>query len=389
MVAVYWICFTLARKTHNIIQPLKASIRLLTNAAVTKYDAFKDYSLDGDEKNILICGDGDLSYGACLAEKLNKSRPDVKILATVLESELEHNQIFRDSERNIETIRKSGHEVAFKVDATHLNDLFPHNYYHRIQWNFPHWKGKTNNKRNRHLMSEFFRSSCPLLADRGQIHLALLDHQGGMRAKSSSEWKRSWLTPQYAADHELLLTHHLDFTPFYNLSAYQFRDRPFCTGEDSRTKSNTYIYTKNGGKNIIVPKDIQMYSSFTLYLSLPYSLPCSANFNVSTANLWTVNEILDIHHIEKVVNSKVPYGIRPEVKLYRILRSPSVADDWTVVEYNVALFGESIPINMSLANKLKMAIEDEIQIMTQDTRRGGWPASNILPSSVYFARGWF
>jgi hypothetical protein len=44
---------------------------------------------------------------------------------------------------------------------------------------------------------------------------------------------------------------------------------------------------------------------------------------------------------------------------------------------------------MNLANQLKNAIEDHVQIMTKGTRRGGWPASNVLPSSVYRARGWF
>jgi hypothetical protein len=391
MIALHWICLSFARKTPSCCSKtfLPASIRSISDSVSTNYDAFKDYSIYGNEESILICGDGDLSFGARLSETLRDSRPNVKIIASVLESEQSHNQTFRDSEKNIGAIRESGNEVVFGIDATRLDTYFPNQHFNRIQWNFPHWKGKTNNKRNRSLMNDFFRSSSPLLSDHGQVHLALLDHQGGMRAESTSEWKSSWLTAQYAGDHDLLLTHHLDFDPFYNLSAYQFRDRPFFTGNSRRNTSHVHIYTKGGSKEII-PKEIEMYSSFTLYLSLPSALPTAANHQMDQLDdIWTIEEILDIKFIEEMVKSHVPDGIRPEVKLYRILRSPDCVDKWTVVEYNVAFFGESKAINMHLANKVKSAIEDHVQIMTKGTRRGGWPASNVIPSSVYRARGWF
>lgn len=391
MIALHWLCLSFARRTQPNCGKsfLSASVRSFSDTVSSSYDAFKDYSIHGDEHNILICGDGDLSFGARLSERLRDSRPNVNIIASVLESERSHNQTFRDSEKNIRIIRESGNEVVFGVDATRLDTYFPNQYFNRIQWNFPHWRGKTNNKRNRSLMKDFLRMSSTKLSDHGQIHLALLDHQGGMRAESTSEWKRSWLTAQYAGDHDLLLTHHLEFDPFYNLSAYQFRDRPFFTGNKKRNESYVHIYTKSGSKETIA-KEIEMYSSFTLYLSLPSALPSAFNGQMDRMNsLWTVEEILDINFIEQMVKSHVPDGIRPEVKLYRILRSPDHDDEWTVVEYNVAFFGESKVINMNLANQLKNAIEDHVQIMTKGTRRGGWPASNVLPSSVYRARGWF
>jgi len=79
--------------------------------------------------------------------------------------------VFRDSVNNVKTIRKHGHEVIFGLDATNLSHYFdvdeqqqhqqqydhtnppvPTNITHthrkrtfdRIQFNFPHWKGKTN-----------------------------------------------------------------------------------------------------------------------------------------------------------------------------------------------------------------------------------------------------
>lgn len=38
-----------------------------------------------------MVGDGDLSNGATMAEIINNARPDVKIVASVLESEVMHN----------------------------------------------------------------------------------------------------------------------------------------------------------------------------------------------------------------------------------------------------------------------------------------------------------
>jgi len=57
--------------------------------------------------------------------------------------------VYKDSMRNIDLIRENGHEVKFEVDATCLEESFGYGSIDRIQWNFPHWRGKTNNRRNR------------------------------------------------------------------------------------------------------------------------------------------------------------------------------------------------------------------------------------------------
>jgi hypothetical protein len=41
-------------------------------------------------------------------------------------------------------------EVRFGVDATSLTTYFGNEKFDRIQFNFPHWRGKANNKRNRY-----------------------------------------------------------------------------------------------------------------------------------------------------------------------------------------------------------------------------------------------
>ncbi len=57
------------------------------------YDAIHDYNniSKNNEKSILICGDGDLSFGASLSSGLLQSRPGVKLVASVLESQDQHN----------------------------------------------------------------------------------------------------------------------------------------------------------------------------------------------------------------------------------------------------------------------------------------------------------
>ncbi len=57
------------------------------------YDPIHDYSLShNNEKSILVCGDGDLSFGASLSNGLLQSRPGVKLVASVLESQEQHNR---------------------------------------------------------------------------------------------------------------------------------------------------------------------------------------------------------------------------------------------------------------------------------------------------------
>jgi Domain of unknown function (DUF2431). len=52
--------------------------------------------------------------------------------------------------KNIQRIRQNGHDLMFEVDATKLQDSLGSDVMlDRIQWNFPHWRGKNNHKRNR------------------------------------------------------------------------------------------------------------------------------------------------------------------------------------------------------------------------------------------------
>jgi hypothetical protein len=161
------------------------------------------------QRRVLLCGDGDLSYGASIAKNLNDK--GTHLTATVLEPQEEHHRVYRQSMDHVQKIQEYGHSVRFGIDATRLETyskelglgiLGP---YDMIQFNFPHWRGKANTRKNRTLLNDFFASSRKVLKNDGHVHLALLNHQGGAFSSTLREWKHSWMPARLAADHNLLL----------------------------------------------------------------------------------------------------------------------------------------------------------------------------------------
>ncbi|GMH49095.1 hypothetical protein TrRE_jg908, partial [Triparma retinervis] len=152
--------------------------------------------------SILIVGDGDLSYGRNFVE-----RGEDKVTVSVLETCEKHRAVYRQSEDHTAAIDSSkGGKVMFGVDATALKDSFePGTTYSKILWNFPHWPGKTNIRRNRELLSAFFTSARDFIADDGEVKVALVEGQGGMDSESMRDWKASWKAGVYAAESDLLL----------------------------------------------------------------------------------------------------------------------------------------------------------------------------------------
>jgi hypothetical protein len=217
-----------------------------------------------------------------------------------------------------------------------------------------------------------------------------MNHQGGMMAKTNSEWKQSWLPSIYAGDNGLLLSHILPYQPAYNLSAYKFQDRPFY----AEKKASMHLFTKSQDRQCKAPEDTQMFSYFTLFMALPVPANIAATTLVQSDQLWRNEQILDDQFVLAMIKDKVPDGIRIRIKPWRILRQKNQDDEyhrageWKVMEYQVVLFGESIPITLKDTESYKKAIEDEIQHRTRGTKRGGWNASHIVPSSLLETRKW-
>ena len=160
----------------------------------------KDSALENGNKNKnwLVVGDGDLSYSAMIAGQL--ANKNISLFATVLEEESIHDRVYKRSKYNKEAILANGskgaenpnktssqHQVLFGIDATKLEHIFTDTKFQTIEFNFPHWKGKTNARRNRQLLDSFLGSACRVLSSNGgEIVISLCDGQGGFPASTGT-----------------------------------------------------------------------------------------------------------------------------------------------------------------------------------------------------------
>lgn len=245
------------------------------------------------------------------------------------------------------------------------------------------------------LVNDFFTSATEFIPPGGQIHMALLKHQAGMNATSMLEWKRSWMVGRYASESQLLLTHilayevcyiltarditnspnlltfmiFLFYQPGYNLSSYQFRDRPFLL----HGKSQMYIFTKPD--NIIsASKEMQCCSFFSLFIAMPSV--------ENSERLWSRDEILDQSFVKSMINNHIPEGIDAEVIIWRMHLDVQKDRDSRIsaVEYRVCFSWKKQAITISEASNYKHLIEQEVQQNTVGTRNGAWCVSKIIPS---------
>ncbi|NXL95709.1 FDXA1 protein, partial [Alectura lathami] len=129
-----------------------------------------------------------------------------------------------------------GAEVMFSVDCTKLKDYFlpTKREFDCIYFNFPHCGRKAGVVKNRELLARFFRSSAEVLAQEGEVHVALCSGQGGTPAdQPRREWHNSWQVVAVAAEAGFVLS---DVHPFraesiqgYSCTGYRSRDKSFCT----------------------------------------------------------------------------------------------------------------------------------------------------------------
>ncbi|XP_004626167.1 ferredoxin-fold anticodon-binding domain-containing protein 1 [Octodon degus] len=181
-------------------------------------------------RRLLLVGEGNFSFAAALSETTD---PRSSITATCLQhpADLARDPVARE---NLQRLRKRGAEVRFGVDCTQLANAFePHNRkFDRIYFNFPHCGRKAGVAKNRELLAKFFQSCADVLAEEGEVHVALCRGQGGTPAdKPQREWHNSWQVVAMAAQGGLILSDVLPFSceavPGYKCTGYRSQDKSF------------------------------------------------------------------------------------------------------------------------------------------------------------------
>ncbi|XP_053397876.1 ferredoxin-fold anticodon-binding domain-containing protein 1 homolog [Mercenaria mercenaria] len=184
--------------------------------------------------NTLLVGEGDFSFTVSMVEKL-PSKKHHSIIATSLETE-ESIKKHQYAARNISQLKEKGVTVRLNTDATqlHISPLTRNEMFSCIIFNFPHAGGKSNHKKNRKLLNDFFASAVQVLENQGQIMMTLCKGQGGTPADQPRRaWHDSWQVVSMAANSSLILTNILPFRAdeyrVYTSTGFRSLDKGFNT----------------------------------------------------------------------------------------------------------------------------------------------------------------
>ncbi|KAL3944005.1 MAG: hypothetical protein SGBAC_001915 [Bacillariaceae sp.] len=321
-------------------------------------------------KKWLVCGDGDLSYSAGITEHLANS--NISLVATVLEEENIHNTVYKRSLENSASISKhEGHELRFGIDATKLEDFFPTTKFDFIEFNFPHWKGKTNHKHNRQLLSDFLQSAAKVVRQDGEIRVALCDGQGGMPAPSLEKWRQSWMAPAYAGSHGLLLKRLEPYAPDYELSSHRGVDRPFWLGDSPQ--QYTFGLPDNGE---IIDKELQISCRHELRLHLDKKIEqCPVSYE----------DIVNGDAVYKLVTPFIPDGIHFQIAARELLTSDNKlkAGDPPLAVFLLNYSGASTPLSRQGADEIRKSIEATVASEWKlDIAKKGRMVSKPYPSAL-------
>ncbi|XP_035884474.1 ferredoxin-fold anticodon-binding domain-containing protein 1 isoform X2 [Phyllostomus discolor] len=149
-------------------------------------------------RRLLLVGEGNFSFAAAISETLD---PSTSLTATCLQlpADLARDPVAWE---NLRRLRQRGTKILFGVDCTQLADAFElhDREFDQICFNFPHCGRKAGVARNRELLSKFFQSCADVLAEEGEVHVALCRGQGGTPADNPTrEWHNSWQVVAMAA----------------------------------------------------------------------------------------------------------------------------------------------------------------------------------------------
>jgi hypothetical protein len=302
---------------------------------------------NSDPKALLVVGDGDLSYSACIAKDLEDA--NTRLVATVLEEQDVHNRVYDGSKRHAETISSHpSHSVRFGIDATKLESSFPDIYFDGIEFNFPHWRGKLNARYNRQLVNSFLESARMVLKPAGEIRIALCHGQGGMPADSLQEWRQSWLPALYAADQGLLLRRLEPYKPEYDLSSHRGVDRPFFIGDSPQR----YVFTFPNENPI--EQDLQ--------ISCRHELRVMLHPDLLEESPVSRDDIVHGDAVLQLAQNIMPHGIRFEIPIrYVLTPQEHKGGHVPLAVFLLNYSGERTPLTRDCADEIRATIEAAIK----------------------------
>ncbi|CAM8880130.1 unnamed protein product [Rhodiola kirilowii] len=189
------------RYTHESMERLSGPHDKVGTSSKAVEKKIQDYC---SSQKILLVGEGDFSFSACLAKAFGSAE---NIVATSLNSEAYLRRHYRNAMNNISQLRMRGCKVFHGVDATDVKNhkMIKGFRFDQIIYNFPHaghFSSTEIDQRANQLLVRLFMENCvKLIEEKGEIHIR----------HKSTRFFRQWNLEGLASEAGLVLIEEAPF----------------------------------------------------------------------------------------------------------------------------------------------------------------------------------